>query len=53
VYHFLTDYTHVVLGTDYDNYAQVYGCDSYWFFWKTEYATLLSREEFLDAEYTS
>jgi hypothetical protein len=43
----------VVLGTDYDNYAQVYGCDSYFFFWKIEYATLLSRKPFLEAEYTS
>ena len=51
VYHDFASYHHVVLGTDYENWALVYGCDQYFGFWKGESATLLSRTEFLDGQY--
>lgn len=44
--------SHYVIDTDYDNYALVYGCDSYFFpFIWGEYATLLSRETYLEYPY--
>lgn len=48
----LRNYRHIVVDTDYENYALVYGCDQYGIFWKGEYATLLSRSEFLDGRYS-
>lgn len=43
---------HYIIDTDYDNYALVYGCDWYVMpgIW-VEYATLLSREPYLEYPY--
>ena len=41
----------MVLDTDYDNWAVVYGCDTYYLFFHGYYATLLSREPFADYPY--
>ena len=43
--------SHYVIESDYDNYALVYGCDMYFPFIWGEYATLLSREPFLEYPY--
>jgi len=50
-----SDTQHIVVDTDYDNYALVYGC-TYPMpfgipFWNHQYATLLSRHEFLEYPY--
>jgi hypothetical protein len=43
---------HYVVDTDYDNYAIVYGCEPVFFFFAHyRYATLLSRDKFLDFPY--
>lgn len=44
-------YQHFVLDTDYDNWAVVYGCDTYFLFFHGWYATLLSREPFVEYPY--
>lgn len=44
-------YHHIILDTDYQNYAVVYGCDQYWGLFKGEYATLLSRTEYVESQY--
>lgn len=42
---------HYVIDTDYDNYAVVYGCDQYFGFFYGKYATLLSREKYVEFPY--
>jgi hypothetical protein len=44
-------FEHMVIDTDYDNYAIVYGCDTYYFFFHGYYATLLSREPYVEYPY--
>jgi hypothetical protein len=40
--------THYIIDTDYDHYALAYGCDNYWGFFYGSYATLLSRDKYLE-----
>jgi len=46
---------HIIVDTDYDNYALVYGCLYPWAWgfpmFNVQYATLLSRHEFLEYPY--
>ena len=49
--HGLRRYQHMVLDTDYENWAVIYGCDTYWLFFHGWYATLLSREPFIEYPY--
>lgn len=49
--HGLSRYQHMVIDTDYDNWAVVYGCDTYFVFFHGWYATLLSREPFIEYPY--
>lgn len=43
--------THYIIDTDYDNYALAYGCDNYFWVFYGEWATLLSREPFVEYPY--
>lgn len=51
IWHDFAQYQHYVIDTDYDNYAVVYGCDTYYLFFHGWYATLLSREKFVEYPY--
>lgn len=44
-------YQHYVIDSDYDNWAIVYGCDVYFGIFHGYYATLLSREPFMDYQH--
>ena len=44
-------FTHYIVDTDYNNYAIAYGCDNWFLFFHVEWATLLSREPFLEYPY--
>jgi hypothetical protein len=41
-------YTHYIVDTDYENYAVSYGCDNYFIFFYIQWATLMSKEQFLE-----
>lgn len=39
-------YEHIVLDTDYENYAVTYGCDNYFGLWHGRWATFLTRNDY-------
>jgi hypothetical protein len=45
------EHEHIILDTDYENFALVYGCDNYFGVFHGRWATLLSRIEYAEVEY--
>jgi hypothetical protein len=45
------NYEHIILDTDYENYAITYGCDNYFGLFHGRWATFMTRIDYAESEY--